>query len=157
MKTEFLKLIRNAMQVVVDLDKKLEMETFFVDNTLISSEGKTTIHNCNTAACVAGYASLDSKVLSYIGVEDFDKETVESEIPNDVWWELSNETCSKLADSLFASSAEERADSFTEFHIDCGVDPFEPLPKHLTTENPSAKDALDYIDYLIETVDKLPS
>ena len=158
MKTEFLKLIRNAMQVVVDLDKELDMNTFFrYPSKLCEKEDEeTTIHNCGTPACVAGYASIYSEVLHYLTESGHVIEDITVSLPSSVWWALEEETCSKLADSLFACDAESRSDSFRNFRTDYRINSFEPLPKHLTTENPSAKDALDYIDYLIEMIEKLP-
>lgn len=159
MKTEFLKLIRNAMQVVVDLDKELDMDTFFRYPSKLreKEDEETTIHNCGTPACVAGYASIYSEVLAYFSESGYDLEDITISFPNEVWHELAEETCSKLADSLFACDSESRTDSFRNFRTDYRINSFEPLPKHLTTEDPSAKDALDYIDYLIETIEKLPS
>lgn len=159
MKTKFLKLIRNAMQVVVYLDKELDMDTFFRYPGKIRKieDEETTIRNCGTPACVAGYASIYSEVLHYFTESGHDIEDRTISLPNSVWYALEEETSIKLADSLFACDAKSRSDSFKNFQIDYCVDAFGPLPKHLTTENPSAKDALDYIDYLIETIEKLPS
>lgn len=159
MKTEFLKLIRNAMQVVVDLDKKLDMNTFFRYPSKLreKEDEETTIHNCGTPACVAGYASIHREVLEYFSESGYDLEDITISLPNEVWHSLQEETSIELADSLFACDAESRYYSFRVFCTKAFIARFEPLPKHLTTENPSAKDALDYINYLIETIEKLPS
>ena len=80
-----------AMEEVVATDKELNMAVFYEHEELLSKS--TTIHNCETAACICGYAVLDLKV----------SELVKSAEPIDVWNYVGYEVGSDVADSMFDS------------------------------------------------------
>jgi hypothetical protein len=115
-----LNLLIEAMQEVIELDKKLYMKMYYRNGL----EKGTTIHDCGTPACILGYAAL--KV---------------PDTPEELWCQLREELGRYLADSIVGYSPSYREGSLKR------VDPEHPLlgHNHITSLHPTAQDALDFI------------
>ena len=118
-----------AMEVVVAQAKELNMVLFYENEELLSPN--TTIHNCETAACICGYAVLDEEV----------REIVKSDDPNDVWTMIEDELkSSEIADSIFDCWADTRKRAAPIQLLD---------HPHLNSESDAAT-ALDYLKQVRE-------
>jgi len=127
-----LNLLIDAMTEVVELNKKLEMGSFFeIEDNLDTS---TTIHSCGTAACVLGYGALLSGTTN----------TME-EKADTLWDELYAEIGKLLGDSIVSPAKWQRLGDAKEYCLLHGW-PTDWLQeqKHLTTSSTS-QDALDYM------------
>jgi len=122
-----------AMEEVVDNDKEFSMWAFYEQEDLLSKS--TTIHNCETAACICGYAVLDLEV----------SELVKSAEPSDVWNYVGYEVGSDVADSMFGSWSDTRKYGAEESGV------LESLLEHphLNSES-DAETALDYLKQVRE-------
>lgn len=70
MKTiEILKCIRRVMEDVRARDGVIEMESFYRDGEIVGIN--TTIHNCDTPACVLGWCALDEEFSKMLGLKYF--------------------------------------------------------------------------------------
>jgi hypothetical protein len=127
-----LNLLIEAMTEAVDLDKKLEMSSFFETEDRVECD--TTIHSCGTAACVLGYGALLS------GTTDTMEEKADT-----LWDELCDEIGNLLGDSIVSPEKWQRLGDAKEYCILHGW-PTDWLDdqKHLHT-NSTPQDALDYM------------
>jgi len=120
-----LNLLIEAMQEAVALDKELSMSWYFKG---YYPSPYDTIHTCGTAACVLGYAALKVPGDKYEAVELLG-EGLEKEISHD------------LTMSIISSSVEDRVEHALYFKEGEWVNEY----KHLTLDDPTAQDALDYL------------
>ena len=149
----------DSMEKAVAFEKELKMADIFEKfPSQFYEQGKTTIHNCGSAACVMGYAALHEDSLGLVKLRG-----VES-AANEIWRCLGGEikgafgcdaeTGEDLADSIALAFAGERKAEAQ----DAGL-PEELLQMtHLNVDDPTAQDALDYLlalkTYLVETYSK---
>lgn len=122
-----------AMEEVVASDKELNMAVFYEHEELLSKS--TTIHNCETAACICGYTVLDPEVSRL--VKDTD--------PVEVWRCVEDEVGLNVAGSMFDCHPETRKEEAE------ATDVLKPLLEHphLNTES-NAETALDYLKQVRE-------
>jgi len=113
------------MQEVIELDKTIDMSWYFKE---YEPEDTDTIHTCNTAACVLGYAALKVPGDKYEALREL-RLTLEREVGH------------SLAHSIIAAKSTTR--------IECALarkkGDWVAAYQHLTSEEPTAKDALDYL------------
>lgn len=123
----------NAMEEVVARGKELNMAVFYEHEELLSKS--TTIHNCETAACICGYAVLDPEVSRLV------KDTN----PDEVWLHVGDEVGETVSNSMFGSWWKNRK-------LDAeATDVLNPLLEHphLNAES-DAETALDYLKQVRE-------
>ena len=130
---KLLNAVIKAMEEVVAVGKGLSMWDFYEQEELVSKE--TTIHNCETSACICGYAVLDPEVSKI--VKDTD--------PNKVWRYLEDEVGLHVADSMFDCSSSTRKCSASKNDLTV---PLLDHP-HLNSESDAAT-ALDYLKQVRE-------
>ncbi len=123
----------NAMEEVVARDKELSMAVFYEHEELLSKS--TTIHNCETAACICGYAVLDPEVSRLV------KDTN----PDEVWLHVGDEVGETVSNSMFGSWWKNRK---TDAEATDVLNPLLEHP-HLNTES-NAETALDYLKQVRE-------
>lgn len=149
----------DSMEKAVAFEKELKMADIFEKfPSQFYEQGKTTIHNCGSAACVMGYAALHEDSLGLVKLRG-----VES-AANEIWRALSgelqgafgcdDEIAKALPDSIALGLAGERKAEAQ----DAGVPVELLLMNHLNEDYPTAQDALDYLidlkSYLVETYSK---
>lgn len=141
-----LKHLSRVMREVEKNELPLAMETFYERKQWEDVCGET-IHTCGTPACVLGYAVLDEEFVRL-----FEKTPHKnSRLPAYIWEALCREWGDRyLFDSIFSAEPEERREEaeFTELLSDEELD----ILNHLNSDEPTAKDAADYIDLLIEKI-----
>lgn len=122
-----------AMEEVVARDKELNMWCFYEHEELLSKS--TTIHNCETAACICGYAVLDPEVSRLV------KDTE----PGEVWRCVEDEVGLYVASSMFDCWPDTRKVGAEDSDV------LKPLLEHphLNTES-NAETALDYLKQVRE-------
>ena len=130
---EVLNAVIRAMEEVVARDKELSMAVFYEHEELLSKS--TTIHNCETAACICGYAVLDPEVSRLV------KDTE----PSEVWRFVEDEVGLYVASSMFDCHPETRKEEAEAADV---LNPLLDHP-HLNTES-DAKTALDYLKQVRE-------
>jgi hypothetical protein len=133
-----LNLIIDAMTEVVARKKELYMPGFYREQT---PSIDTTIHTCGTAACVLGYTALK--------VPDVERRSM-FKAGSFLWVDLIVEIGGPLADAIaMPSSYDRRYALLQEGTADHLQD-----HNHVTLDNPTAEDALDFILKVKEFVDE---
>jgi hypothetical protein len=121
-----LNLLIDTLQKVILHNKELYMKEYYKDSYFKHEyQETTTIHECGTAACVLGYAALEVPMH-----------------PRAIWIQLTKEIGNDLADSIADPTARERMAAATCFF---NRPDWLYEYKHLTSEEPTAQDALDYL------------
>lgn len=104
-----------------------------------------TIHTCGTAACVIGYAVLDKDFLKSFDIP------LQSLHPEYVWEILAREWGElELHESIFGQNHVNRKEDAQSIEL-FSKEELQSLG-HLNSDEPTAKDAADYIDLLIEKI-----
>jgi len=119
-----LNLLIATLEKVIQCNKELYMKQYYKDSYFYQ-EQNTTIHSCGTAACVLGYAALEVPMH-----------------PRAIWIQLNKEIGNDLAGSIADPTARKRMAAATCFF---NRPDWLYEYKHLTSEEPTAQDALDYV------------
>lgn len=146
---KILELLKDTMVEVRGQNKVLDMITFFEDKTVL--EEGTTIHNCGTPACVAGYAALNPKIRREAGLEEgFEDRSRNNLDPYgyaaEFLWQYVEELHTDLANILFDMYPEDRARYFTKTFPQTDPTQF----NHLVGFNPTPDDAIQLLDWLMD-------
>lgn len=154
---EILKRIASVMEQVAKMGKPLDMRYWYMNYETI--EDKTTVHTCNTPACAAGWAALDPDLKQLI--EDYvdsenpinnydlrDPDNYPINLRNIVtkkFWEEYAER-GLLGYAIFGAESIERERSFRKCFPDVDHNQF----KHLMDEDPTPKDVIELLTFIIE-------
>jgi hypothetical protein len=120
-----LNLLIEAMQEVIELDKTIDMSWYFKE---YEPEDTDTIHTCNTAACVLGYAALKVPGDKYEALRKL-RVMLEREIGHG------------LTHSIIASKSTTRIECALAHKNGDWVAGYQ----HLVSNYPTAQNALDYL------------
>lgn len=143
---ELLEAIRRVMYRVEDLGKTIDMHQWYKEpSKLLIAEG---IYDCETPACVAGWAALDSTVCELAHIKLGEARELDCRI---------GDINSYLQLALFDSRVSWRADAFLDYLYRRETDSTDyPIENygHLTKDKPTPDDVIQLLDTIIEIESK---
>lgn len=161
MKTPILDALIEVMEKVAADNLLLSMHALYQKYSVLGDkieEGleDINIHNCGTACCVMGYASLDKKVRNLVGI-DQKLNSVDAYRSTSIiiWKELENEITEELANSIALGNQEDRLSSAEQGLFDlnlscCWLSEYPHVYSHENNEN--SAEAVRYMKKLREVL-----
>lgn len=152
---EILAEIRTVMMLVRNFERPLDMCSWITDPAS-TNVSEMCLHNCGTAACVIGYASLSPDIRQIVG----EGEVGEDGNPDN--YNLRADTIMdyltdigipyRLKWALAGTDNDERQDFYAGLNLPPEVDKSEKL-RHLTSDEPTPADAIEFIDHMVKLVE----
>ena len=165
--SQVIELLIGTMQKVIEANRPLHMQTWVLNpNWEVTKE--SDIHNCGTAACIVGYASVDPDFYKPLGgAIGCLPNWLDDDKPGNIRASTVDDTIDLIFDDypeldlLYRSIIggdcyyrQQRLEQFAANRKDIKVGHL-LRSRHITRDNPSAQDALTYLKMCLPIVQKI--